>query len=136
MLPDHVQIADAHILDHRARPHDRQHDLAVHQDATSTAPAFSGWANFFISGMVKVPVVTVFAMDDQDEAVMAEDTTAALAARRVVAEQREGDLDEVVPGTRLVEVAEKHKEEDHRRGHAKRCQTPSVCIQKCHMAFP
>ncbi len=49
--------------------------------ATSTAPAFSDEKpTFFISGMVKVPVVTTLAMDEPEiRPVMAEDTTAALA---------------------------------------------------------
>ncbi len=51
------------------------------EEATSTAPAFSGVKpTFFISGMVKVPVVTTLAMDEPDTSpVMPEDTTAALA---------------------------------------------------------
>ena len=50
-------------------------------EAPSTAPAFSGARPvFFISGMVKVPVVTVFAMDDPEYMPdMAEAMTAALA---------------------------------------------------------
>ena len=51
------------------------------EDATSTAPAFSaGNPTFFITGMVKVPVVTTLAMDEPEIIpVIAEDTTAALA---------------------------------------------------------
>ena len=50
-------------------------------DATSTAPAFSELKpTFFISGIVNVPVVTTFAMDDPEiSPVMADDTTAAFA---------------------------------------------------------
>ena len=50
-------------------------------DATSTAPAFSELnPTFFINGIVNVPVVTTFAMDDPEiKPVMADDTTAAFA---------------------------------------------------------
>ena len=50
-------------------------------EATSTAPAFSELKpTFFISGMVKVPVVTTLAIDDPEiRPVIAEATTAALA---------------------------------------------------------
>ena len=50
-------------------------------DAVSTAPAFSlEKPTFFISGMVKVPVVTTLAMDEPEiRPVMALLTTAALA---------------------------------------------------------
>ena len=49
--------------------------------ATSTAPAFSEEKpTRFISGIVKVPVVTTLAMDEPEmRPVMAEETTAALA---------------------------------------------------------
>ncbi len=49
--------------------------------ATSTAPAFSaGKPMRFISGMVKVPVVTVLAMDEPEiMPVIIDDSTAALA---------------------------------------------------------
>ena len=49
--------------------------------ATSTAPAFSALKpTRFISGMVKVPVVTTLAIDEPEiRPVIAEDTTAALA---------------------------------------------------------
>ena len=51
------------------------------EEATSTAPAFSAEnPTFFISGIVKVPVVTTLAMDEPEiSPVMADDTTAALA---------------------------------------------------------
>ncbi len=51
------------------------------EDATSTAPAFSELKpTRFISGMVKVPVVTTLAMEEPEmRPVMAEETTAALA---------------------------------------------------------
>ncbi len=51
------------------------------EQATSTAPAFSGLKpTFFISGMVKVPVVTTLAIDDPETSpVSPEETTAALA---------------------------------------------------------
>ena len=51
------------------------------EDATSTAPAFSlEKPTRFISGMVKVPVVTTLAMEEPEiRPVMAEATTAALA---------------------------------------------------------
>ena len=50
-------------------------------DATSTAPAFSAEnPTFFIRGIVKVPVVTTFAIDDPEiNPVIADETTAALA---------------------------------------------------------
>ena len=50
-------------------------------EATSTAPAFVGEKpTFFISGIVKVPVVTTLAMDDPEiSPVVAEAMTAALA---------------------------------------------------------
>ena len=51
------------------------------EEATSTAPAFSGVKpTRRISGMVKVPVVTTLAIDEPlTMPVSAEDTTAALA---------------------------------------------------------
>ena len=51
------------------------------EEATSTAPAFSDEKpTFFISGMVKVPVVTTLAIEEPEmRPVMAEDTTAAFA---------------------------------------------------------
>ena len=51
------------------------------EEATSTAPAFSAEnPTRFIIGMVKVPVVTVLAMDEPEMSpVMPEATTAALA---------------------------------------------------------
>ncbi len=50
-------------------------------DAVSTAPAFSAEKpTFFISGIVKVPVVTTLAIDEPEiRPVIADDTTAALA---------------------------------------------------------
>ena len=50
-------------------------------EATSTAPAFSAEKPVrFISGMVKVPVVTVLAIDDPEYSpLIAEATTAAFA---------------------------------------------------------
>ena len=50
-------------------------------DATSTAPAFSGGKpTRFMSGIVNVPVVTTLAIDEPEmRPVMPEDTTAALA---------------------------------------------------------
>ena len=50
-------------------------------EATSTAPAFSaGKPTRFISGMVKVPVVTTLAMDEPETSpVIALETTAAFA---------------------------------------------------------
>ena len=49
--------------------------------ATSTAPAFSGEnPTRYISGMVKVPVMTTFAMEEPDiMPFIPEETTAALA---------------------------------------------------------
>ena len=51
------------------------------EQATSTAPAFSGEnPTFFINGMVKVPVVTTLAIDEPEtRPVNPEATTAALA---------------------------------------------------------
>jgi hypothetical protein len=51
------------------------------EEATSTAPAFSGEKpTRFIIGMVKVPVVTTLAMEEPEiSPVEAEATTAALA---------------------------------------------------------
>jgi len=51
------------------------------EEATSTAPAFSEEnPTRFISGMVKVPVVTTLAIEEPEiRPVIAEDTTAALA---------------------------------------------------------
>src|SRR3546814_16005305 len=51
------------------------------EEATSTAPAFSaGKPTRFISGMVKVPVITVLAIEDQAiRTVTADDTTAPFA---------------------------------------------------------
>ena len=50
-------------------------------EATSTAPAFSGAKPMrFINGMVKVPVVTVLAMDEPEiMPVIIDDSTAAFA---------------------------------------------------------
>ena len=50
-------------------------------DATSTAPAFSPEKpTRFISGIVKVPVVTTLAIEDPEiKPVMADDRTAAFA---------------------------------------------------------
>ena len=51
------------------------------EEATSIAPAFSGWKPVrFISGIVKVPVVTTLAIDEPEyKPDKAEATTAALA---------------------------------------------------------
>ena len=51
------------------------------EEATSTAPAFSELKpTFFINGMVNVPVVTTFAMEEPEiRPVMADATTAAFA---------------------------------------------------------
>jgi hypothetical protein len=51
------------------------------EEAHSMPPAFSAVKpTFFISGMVKVPVVTTLAMDEPEIIpVIAEETTAALA---------------------------------------------------------
>jgi len=51
------------------------------EEATSTAPAFSGAKPvFFIKGIVKVPVVTVFAIEEPEYMpLMAEASTAAFA---------------------------------------------------------
>ena len=51
------------------------------EEATSTAPAFSALKpTFFIRGIVKVPVVTTFAIDEPEtNPVMAEEMTAAFA---------------------------------------------------------
>jgi hypothetical protein len=65
--------------------------------------------------MVKVPVVTTFAMDEPEiRPVMAEPTTAALAGPAAqVPEAREGELDEVVARARLIEERAEEDEEKH-----------------------
>ena len=77
------EIGNADVLDHQEgrSAHDRRHDLAVDRRSHFDRARLLGRSpTFFISGMVKVPVVTTLAMDEPEiRPVMAEDTTAALA---------------------------------------------------------
>ena len=86
-------------------------------DATSTAPAFSaGNPTRFISGIVKVPVVTVLAIDEPEISPVAADAaTAAFAGPPVRCPiKANASLMKVIAGSRFFQQrAEKDKKEHH-----------------------
>jgi hypothetical protein len=80
---DDLRIRDTHVFHHQEgrRAHHRRHDLAVDRAGhLDRAGLVSGKPTRFMSGMVKVPVVTTLAIElPEMMPVAADDTTAALA---------------------------------------------------------
>ena len=109
-------------------------------EATSTAPAASGLKpTRFIKGMVKVPVVTVFAMEDPEiKPVMAEETTAAFAGppRRCPIRAKAILMNQFpAPALSSREPNKTKRKTRDVETFSAIPKTPSSDNQKCHMAL-
>ena len=103
-------------------------------EATSTAPAFSGVNPvFFISGMVNVPVVTVLAMEEPEYRPLSADaTTAAFAGPpRRCPSRAKAILMKKLPAPAFSRIEPNRTNRKIREADTPRAtpKTPSPCIQ-------